>query len=285
MLSGRYIHLHEALGLGPMWLKRGAAAVRPDTAAMPAAPTVPQTAAAPSDGFQVARSDTQPPARRIADSLHTPDRNGRTDTDKTPSDKKTAAATHPEQLWPQRPLPREEWQDQAVLAQSVGSCTACTLHRERRQALCSSSGRQAALLVVSPSPAARDDDQGILFSGSHGRLLSNMLAAIDVGEEEVHFSSWLRCAPRLSLTPDIGQQTACAAFLEQEIRNIRPQALLLLGESFAEAEKQWMLDRIAPDLPRFIIPHPAAILRTPILKARVWQTLRALRQTLAAPFR
>ena len=27
MLSSRYLHLHEALGLGPMWLKRGAKTV------------------------------------------------------------------------------------------------------------------------------------------------------------------------------------------------------------------------------------------------------------------
>ena len=38
MLSSRYLHLHEALGLGPMWLKRGAK-------------TVPAALAAPKTGM------------------------------------------------------------------------------------------------------------------------------------------------------------------------------------------------------------------------------------------
>ncbi|ENW2634362.1 uracil-DNA glycosylase family protein, partial [Neisseria gonorrhoeae] len=29
MLSARYLHLHEALGLGPMWLKQAAAVLPP----------------------------------------------------------------------------------------------------------------------------------------------------------------------------------------------------------------------------------------------------------------
>ena len=49
MLSSRYLHLHEALDLGPMWLKRGAKLVAADaenkgqTAVQTA--SVPQTAA------------------------------------------------------------------------------------------------------------------------------------------------------------------------------------------------------------------------------------------------
>ena len=47
MLSSRYLHLHEALGLGPMWLKQGAkvlsaapAASAPKAATQPAQPAV-----------------------------------------------------------------------------------------------------------------------------------------------------------------------------------------------------------------------------------------------------
>ena len=37
MLSARYLHLHEALGLGPMWLKRGAVVL--PSATLPGSPT------------------------------------------------------------------------------------------------------------------------------------------------------------------------------------------------------------------------------------------------------
>ena len=34
MLSSRYLHLHEALGLGPMWLQQGAQVLPPMRSAM-----------------------------------------------------------------------------------------------------------------------------------------------------------------------------------------------------------------------------------------------------------
>ena len=59
MLSSRYLHLHEALGLGPMWFKRGAKvlpAAEPAPAAMPAPPAalmVPPLRPAPPEGGTV----------------------------------------------------------------------------------------------------------------------------------------------------------------------------------------------------------------------------------------
>ncbi|OSI14213.1 hypothetical protein BWD09_11015, partial [Neisseria dentiae] len=43
MLSSRYLHLHEALGLGPMWLNRGAKVLPAETAAAHAPQAAPQT--------------------------------------------------------------------------------------------------------------------------------------------------------------------------------------------------------------------------------------------------
>ncbi|HHK5981852.1 TPA: uracil-DNA glycosylase family protein [Neisseria meningitidis] len=43
MLSARYLHLHEALGLGPMWLKRGAVVLPPQNTPATPAQARPQT--------------------------------------------------------------------------------------------------------------------------------------------------------------------------------------------------------------------------------------------------
>ncbi|RQK19304.1 uracil-DNA glycosylase family protein [Neisseria meningitidis] len=43
MLSARYLHLHEALGLGPMWLKQAAAVLPPKNTPAPSAQARPQT--------------------------------------------------------------------------------------------------------------------------------------------------------------------------------------------------------------------------------------------------
>lgn len=43
MLSARYLHLHEALGLGPMWLKQAAAVLPPKNTPATPAQARPQT--------------------------------------------------------------------------------------------------------------------------------------------------------------------------------------------------------------------------------------------------
>lgn len=48
MLSSRYIHLHEALGLGPLWLKRGARVQGKSTVEDTARPATPATPAPPT---------------------------------------------------------------------------------------------------------------------------------------------------------------------------------------------------------------------------------------------
>lgn len=327
MLSSRYLHLHEALGLGPMWLLRGAA-VRPADAAVPrlqpqdesaavphlpeaeeqamrtlppVLPAQPHDAAVRSSASVPAYSAEQSAAAQIR-SDRLPERTHRPHSAEPPAVRErraspqaaallegirrqeSGAAPQAEREPCESPLEQAErlW---AALPESApvpaADCTACKLHQERRQVL---AGRGAAggLLVLSLNPSLHDDDTGGLFSGSHGRLLDNMLAAIGLQPQQVFRTSWLRCTPRLSLRPDVAEQIACAAYLRQEFAQVRPRAVLLLGDSFADEVQQWLVARVASGTPCFRVPHPAVLLRQPQLKAQAWAVLRRLRPHLAS---
>lgn len=300
MLSGRYVHLHEALGLGPMWLKRGA---------QPTAATVEVTAAAPVDDQQANRlpedhaTTPQPDATPANHPLVAVAAVSSDATEPTFPNVTTQAApstpfsvirqglqakqSHDETLAapniepPFTPLQTVQslWSSRASVPEQIADCTACGLHQERRQALMSPPDA-AKLMIISLNPALQDDDEGQLFAGRHGRLLLNMLAAIGLTRDDAHYSTWLRCAPRLHLQPSLAEQVACSAHLQAEIARQQPQALLLLGEKFADETQQWLLQQIAPDVAHFIVPHPAVLLQNPLRKARVWPVLQQLRTAL-----
>lgn len=352
MLSSRYVHLHEALGLGAMWLKRGARVVDADalpegaadadgqTALQVAAVVAPAIASAQTgsqrafngaNGLQVATVHSvaaNTPAAAADTSSHQRDASGTpqsvpsTTLSNRPPEanavaqngdfqhKATPATSHqttrqqrgtPSPLQAIRqelqakgqrapsdakqqaetPLAKAQmlWSSRPAVPEHVADCTACGLHQERRQVLMTPPDN-APVMVLSLNPALQDDDESTLFAGSHGRLLHNMLAAIGLRAEDVHCATWLRCTPRLNLKPTLEEQIACTAHLQAEIQRQQPQALLLLGERFADEEQQWLLQQAAPNLPHFIVPHPAVLLQNPLQKARAWPVLRALRQSL-----
>ena len=60
MLSSRYLHLHEALGLGPMWLNKDAVFRPSETAPVKSKDAVPPAAAKPvAQAVQAAASGRQ----------------------------------------------------------------------------------------------------------------------------------------------------------------------------------------------------------------------------------
>lgn len=304
MLSSRYLHLHEALGLGPMWLKRGAH-VRPAAAATAAVPT-PKTSrpetAAPETAAPVPPAAPMPPVpMRPPAAAHTPPAAVPADAARRPASphaatllddiRKRARAASPLPTPPQEnPLQTAQnlwaartsaaFPDLPQLQQHAAACTACKLHAERRQALNGHGALPAEVLALSLNPALHDDDEGMLLGGSHGRLLDNMLAAISLDAGQVFRTAWLRCTPRISLRPSPAEQVACAAFLAQEWAWAQAKAVLLLGDGFGDEVQQWLLRQIIGDTPCFILPHPAVLLRQPQLKAQAWPVLQALRATL-----
>lgn len=321
MLSSRYLHLHEALGLGSMWLKRGAHVRPADTAAPtpaspvavtnpPSAPATPPAALSPATTAPAASAHTaQPPVAAPNTPLPPPQQPATQPTPNTPTDttprrraspqlaallddldqRTDGHAAVPEQpaetalqtaqrLWAARTP--AAFADPQQLYQQAAGCTACKLHGERKQALAGNGALPAQVLVLSLNPSLHDDDTRQLLSGHHGRLLDNMLAAVALDAAQVFRTAWLRCTPRISLKPSPAEQVACAAFLEQEWAWAQPKAVLLLGDGFRDEVQQWLVKQIIGSTPCFILPHPAVLLRQPLLKAQAWPVLQALRTAL-----
>lgn len=266
MLSSRYLHLHEALGLGPMWLKRGAKFV-------PATPAAPE-AAAPEPATPVRTAEERHDRTLSAGAHHA----RMAAMAAVHGDKKQSAPTHtPPQTDRAEPV---RTADTASSARQVHdspptqNLPAADVRLSDDLPRLSAAVKPARLMVVSICPSTEDTLHGELFHGEVGILLDNMLAAIRLAPQQVHKTSWVKAAPVFSPTPSETQIREEMPALRQELEASQAQAVLFLGQIFEQKELIAAMDELCGGIPHFTCPHPARLLRQPRLKAYAWQVLK-----------
>ncbi|MBM3115375.1 uracil-DNA glycosylase [Jeongeupia naejangsanensis] len=276
-------HALDELGLGPIWIRRDQLAAlardaEPDEAPAPAASPV-------RDARQavVALSGTATTASPVAKTSRAPV--------VTVPDPRTRPApvesAPPGDSARSRDIAAMDWE---TLEASIRSCTACALCENRSQAVPGIGDRTARLLIVGEAPGAEEDKRGEPFVGAAGKLLDNMLAAINEKRGDgVYIANVLKCRPPGNRNPQPAEVAECAPYLARQIALIRPTVIFAIGR-FAI---QTLLQTDAPisalrgkvhrhgEIPVVISYHPAYLLRNLPDKAKAWQDLLLLSEQLA----
>jgi DNA polymerase len=123
-------------------------------------------------------------------------------------------------------------------------CRACDLWERATQTVFGEGPVTARVMLVGEQPGDQEDRQGKPFVGPAGRVLDDVLAAAGIDREATfvtnvvkHFR-W-RPAPggkrRLHERPSREQVGACLPWVEAELALVRPQALVLMGATAAQA--------------------------------------------------
>jgi uracil-DNA glycosylase family protein len=166
-----------------------------------------------------------------------------------------------------------------ALREAVQECRACELWEGATQAVMGAGPRpsRARLMLVGEQPGDREDLEGKPFVGPAGRVLDEGLerAGIARGDAYVtnvvkHFRYKLRGKRRIHQTPERAHVAACRPWLDAERTLVKPEALLCLGATAAQAllgsSVRIGRDRGRPmdsDLASLVMitTHPSAILR------------------------
>jgi uracil-DNA glycosylase family 4 len=162
------------------------------------------------------------------------------------------------------------------------NCSLCPLHTSAEFVCLMGSGQlDANVMIVGEAPGAREDDEHKAFVGPAGKLLDQCLkefARLD--RAEAYVTNVAKCRPPDNRTPDRKEIKVCVdAYLHQEITNVRPEFMLLLGNSALQgiAGKSGITKRhgevydmafASEDGEPFNVKvmatiHPAAVLRNP----------------------
>lgn len=241
-MSRRALILKE-LGLTPLWMRRGGGAAE-------------------------ALGETPRPALQVAPAASTlEDAPGRNIPVQAAASGRAAA------------IAQMDW---TQLRASASACTACVLHKQRKQAVPGVGDEKAEWLFIGEAPGAEEDARGEPFVGQAGKLLDSMLAAIELKRgENVYIANVVKCRPPGNRNPEPGEASACEPYLTRQIELIRPKLIVALGKVAAQnllgsdATISSMRGRLHAyrGTPLIVTYHPAYLLRTLGDKAKSWEDL------------
>ena len=159
-------------------------------------------------------------------------------------------------------------------------CRACDLWARATQTVFGDGPKDARLLVVGEQPGNTEDLEGAPFVGSAGRLLDRAFVDAGIDRSTVYVTNvvkhfkWRRTPSgkkRIHQKPDRSEVEACRPWLEAEVARIRPELIVCLGATAAQAllGRAFRVTRqhgevMTSDLGSALATiHPSAVLRAP----------------------
>jgi len=169
----------------------------------------------------------------------------------------------------------------------MSRCTRCDLSLGRTQVVPGHGHADAELFFVGEAPGATEDQQGIPFVGASGRLLDAMLLGAGIRRDDVFIANVVRCRPPENRNPRTRQIAACAGWLAEQLRLVRPRLVIPLGRfalhHFIPGGKITGLQASTLEVRYgggtiriFPLVHPAAVLRNPRLRPQYQDQFRML---------
>lgn len=178
--------------------------------------------------------------------------------------------------------------DWDALESSIRECTRCNLCRGRTHAVPGIGDRSASWLFVGEGPGHNEDLQGEPFVGPAGKLLDNMLIAMQLARGvDTYIANIVKCRPvdaqGRDRPPSPTEVAACSPYLARQIDLIKPKVIVALGKTAATSLLGLSADtslaslrgqtHVHLDIPVVVTYHPAYLLRKPEDKAKSWQDL------------
>jgi DNA polymerase len=172
----------------------------------------------------------------------------------------------------------------ASLREAAQECRGRSLYEKATQAAFGEGRRAARVFLVGEQPGNEEDLQGRPFVGPAGRLLDQALESAGIDRRDTyvtnvvkHFKWEAHGKRRLHKKPSAREIAACSPWLEKELGLIKPQVLVCLGATAAQAllgrtfkvslqRGQVMATTWAPHALATV--HPSSILRQPTSEDR-----------------
>ena len=171
----------------------------------------------------------------------------------------------------------------------IGDCTRCKLSAGRTKLVFGIGNPEADLMFVGEAPGRDEDLKGEPFVGRAGKLLTQIIQAIDLRRDDVYIANVIKCRPPKNRNPDRDEIETCEPFLLAQIDAIKPRVIVALGAfalnallqddktPISKARGRVYSYRGAKLIPTF---HPAFLLRSPERKREVWEDMKKVRALL-----
>ncbi|HEY1464437.1 MAG TPA: UdgX family uracil-DNA binding protein [Terriglobales bacterium] len=164
-----------------------------------------------------------------------------------------------------------------TLRELAAGCKACPLWKTGTQTVFGQGPSKAKVIFVGEQPGDKEDLAGSPFVGPAGRVLDEALEEVGIDRTQVyvtnvvkHFKWVPRGTKRIHAKPRTSEVNACRPWLDAEIDRIKPQVLVVLGATAAQAllgnsfrvskqRGQWIDSSLAAKVIATV--HPSSLLR------------------------
>ena len=185
-------------------------------------------------------------------------------------------------------IARMDWDALRTAIATCRRCGGCKDGEAGRKPVYGAGARAARWFVAAGATSSVDEKAGQPLAGEAGKLLDNMLAAVDLSrEQDVYVTSLVKCRPASAnggdRAPTFEEAAACRPFLERELALSGASTVLTLGQIAANgllgkplqeplAGSRNAVHRLgAADLVATL--HPGELLRRGADKALAWMDL------------
>ena len=143
------------------------------------------------------------------------------------------------------PVPVKQLSDAAIatldwegLTAAVAKCARCDLCKTRKGVVMGRGDRHGDWLMLASSPSRAEEREGRALPGEQGKLLDNMLKAIDLDAgSDVYITHLLKCRPLdeagQERLPTESESAACRPYFERELALLQPRTIVTLGSMAA----------------------------------------------------
>jgi uracil-DNA glycosylase len=165
----------------------------------------------------------------------------------------------------------------AELARQVSVCTKCDLALNRTNTVFGTGDPRSPLMLVGEGPGENEDATGLPFVGRAGKLLDDILGAVDLTRNDVYLTNTVKCRAAVeeggrmkNRPPRAGEIRACNPYLQGQMEAVRPQIILCLGGPAAKTliDKDFRITKdrgkwydLAGGVKAMATFHPAYVLR------------------------
>lgn len=171
------------------------------------------------------------------------------------------------------------------LQQICETCTKCKLHTGRIKLVFGEGNPEAIAMLIGEGPGDQENRTGRPFVGPAGKLLNDMLRAIDLTREDIYICNIVKCRPPNNRDPDSSERQACLPYLLEQIQVIQPKLILMMGLVAAQTLLRTNLSLTKlrqtthefQGIKTYVSYHPAALLRNPHWKRPAWEDLQKFR--------
>jgi uracil-DNA glycosylase family protein len=173
--------------------------------------------------------------------------------------------------------PVPETRNLPKLRDAATGCKACDLWKTGTQTVFGEGLKSAAIVFVGEQPGDKEDLAGKPFVGPAGRVFDEGLAAAGIDRRLAyvtnavkHFKWEARGKRRIHQKPNAAELAACRPWLDAELEAVRPNVLVLMGATAAQAllGRQFRVTKdrgrlVESGLAPYVLAtvHPSSILR------------------------